>query len=328
MRVNRVLQSLAFSILFFSLVPWVVAQEGLFRGVVTDEEGNRIPKAEIEIVGLDGKRQYKTKTNKKGQFIYLGVWIQANYRVIARKEGYQPDYVEGVRPGRGFDDRERGEVNLVLKKGGDGRLFFELSEEELAANAAARAEEATEATISQAVERGEQFLKKRQYEKALKSFTNALQVDKNRVEIWVRVGDTHLEMQQYGEALQAYQSAIDLKSEDPKLHRNLVKVYQASGDGEKAKEALDKASVLDYFIQAQEFISAGKNRPAVDALKLILELDPTHVEATYQLGLSLVALHLMEEGLTYLKSYLEMAPNGPNAQTAKALIEELGHPPH
>ena len=76
-------------------------------------------------------------------------------------------------------------MNLVLKKGGDGRLFFELSEEELAANAAARAEEATEATISQAVERGEQFLKKRQYEKALKSFTNALQVDKNRVEIWV-----------------------------------------------------------------------------------------------------------------------------------------------
>ena len=63
---------------------------------MTDEEGNRIPKAEIEIVGLDGKRQYKTKTNKKGQFIYLGVWIQANYRVIARKEGYQPDYVESA----------------------------------------------------------------------------------------------------------------------------------------------------------------------------------------------------------------------------------------
>ena len=63
----------------------------------------------------------------------------------------------------------------------------------------------------------------------------------------------------------------------------------------------------------------------MDALKLILELDPTHVE-DLPVGLSLVALHLMEEGLTYLKSYLEMAPNGPNAQTAKALIEELGQP--
>jgi len=328
MRVNRLLRSLAFLSLFFSLAPWCLAQNGLFRGVVTDEEGNRIPKAEIEILGLEGKRQYKTKTNKKGQFVYLGVWIQSQYRVIARKEGYQPDYVEGVRPGRGFDDRERGEVNFVLKKGGDGRLYFELTEEELAANEASRAKEATEATIRQAVERGEQSFKERQYEKALQSFTNALQVDKNKVEIWVRVGDTHLELQQYGEALQAYQSAIDLKSEDPKLHRNLVKAYQASGDSEKAQEALGKASVLDYYSQAQEFISAGKNRPAVDALKLLLEINPTHVEATYQLGLSLVALHLMDEGLTHLKRYLELAPTGPNAQTAKALIEELGQPQH
>ena len=142
------------------------------------------------------------------------------------------------------------------------------------------------------------------------------------------VGDSHVELQQDGEALQDYQSARDLESEDPQLHRHLAKAYRAGGDSEKAQEALDKASVLEYYNQALEHIESGKNRPAVEGLKQRLQIDATPSEAYYELGLALVGLHLMDEGLTHLKRYLELAPNGPNAQTAKALLEELGKPRH
>ena len=66
---------------------WTQAQSvGPIRGVVKDEQGNPIKDVEIRIQAQKGKRSYKTKTNKKGEYYYGSVNLQFTYRVIAERE--------------------------------------------------------------------------------------------------------------------------------------------------------------------------------------------------------------------------------------------------
>ena len=75
------------------------AQLGIVRGKVTDEQGEAIQDVVIKLESPAGQK-YKIKTNKKGEYFHGGVKTGHSYRVIAEKEGYQPEYADNVRPGR------------------------------------------------------------------------------------------------------------------------------------------------------------------------------------------------------------------------------------
>ena len=68
---------------------------GRIGGKVIDAEGNPIKGAQIQIEAMTSKRKYKAKTNDKGQYLHMGVFINARtrYRVIVRKEGFAPDFM-------------------------------------------------------------------------------------------------------------------------------------------------------------------------------------------------------------------------------------------
>ena len=58
-----------------------MAQNRLFQGKVTDDKGQPVVGAKIVIQALDGQRQYNTKTDKKGAWIYMGI-AAGDYRVV------------------------------------------------------------------------------------------------------------------------------------------------------------------------------------------------------------------------------------------------------
>ena len=51
--------------------------------------------------------------------------------------------------------------------------------------------------------------------------------------------------------------------------------------------------------------------------------NPNHAEAHYQLGMALVNEGNMAGAATEFETYLKLAPSGPNAATAKALVDQL-----
>ena len=71
------------------------AQIRTLRGKVTDEAGKPIVGAEVDIQRTDVARSYKTKTEKDGTYIYTGLPF-GTYRIVVRKEGFNPDFVQNL----------------------------------------------------------------------------------------------------------------------------------------------------------------------------------------------------------------------------------------
>ena len=72
--------------------------------------------------------------------------------------------------------------------------------------------------------------------------------------------------------------------------------------------------------------------PAAAAFKKAIDLDPNYAEAYFQYGLSLIGKATIDNGKTVappgtaeaFQKYLDLAPTGPNADTAKAMMASMG----
>lgn len=332
-------------VLFLVCVAWLVVpgdeaygQLGFISGEVVDEDGKPIQDVTIRIESMDVNRKYKVKTDKKGKYLHAGVSIQSMYRVIAEKEGYQTDYVQGVKPGMGRDE-ERGIHNFTLQKGTSQKLAFEMTEEERRALENQREEQQQQAeamaavreTFNQAVD----LYNAGNYEEALKAFLEVSQKELGQPAIWANLGNCYSRLSRNEEALEAYEKAIELEPENPTYYQNKGSIYAAMGDADKAQELYAKAAsmsetldpieaAVSFYNMGVTYINAGKNQEAADALQKAVELNPNHAESHYQLGITLLGLNDMEGAMEHLKTYLELSPSSENAPVAKALIEQLG----
>jgi Flp pilus assembly protein TadD len=258
--------------------------------------------------------------------------------ITAKKEGYQSDGVRGVRPGFGMDD-PRGEQNFSLSPGQSGKAGVELTAEERTALQKQQAEstkkEQSVAELKQFFELGLQQVSLGQFAEAVESFKKAAEKDPEQPAVWANLGSAYGKLKQWDPAVEAYNKAIALKPNDPALYQNLAGVYSDAGDLDKSKEYFEKAAQIaatqdpktaatQYYNIGVTNINAGRSQEAAEALNKALEFDPNHAEAHYQLGLTLLGLNKIEEAVSHLKKYAELAPAGPNAETAKALVDELG----
>lgn len=319
------------------LIPSLEAQIGNIRGKVTDPAGTPLEDVLIRIEGIEVSRKYEVKTDAKGEYFHGGVSRQGTYRVIAEKEGFQRNYVEGLRPGT--DRRgEAGLADFVLTPGAAGRLAFELTDEEIKAieegsgDSEARAEAAAQVRLQ--LDEGLGFYNQGQYEQALTAFNSALELDDQQPALWANLGNTHAKLDQSDQALEAYEKAIAIAPEDPTLYQNLGGIYAAMGNTDKARELYEQAvtlsaygdpkdAAINYYNMGVTFINSGQTEDAVEALQNAIEADPSYAEAYYQLGVCFLGMGQMEDSVNSLKHYLEIASDGPNAGVAQQLVESL-----
>lgn len=313
-------------------------QLGFVSGEVLDQDGKPVADVVIRIEGMDNPRKLRLKSDRRGRYLHAGVPIQGTYRVIAEKDGFATDLVENVRPGFSRDD-ERGVINFKLRPGQSGPLDFEMTDEQRAELARQQEEAKKQAEAIEKVRgvfsQGVNAFNLGQYAEAAAAFEEATKVDATQAVIWGNLANTYTRLQQHDKAIEAYSKAVELEPENSAYMQNLGSAYAAKGDDAKAREMYEKAASLsattspkdaatNYYNMGVTYINAGKNAEAIEALNKALELDPSNAEAHYQLGLSQLGAGQMEECISHLKKYLELAPGGPNAETAKALIEQLG----
>ena len=314
------------------------AQLGFLSGEVVDEDGKPIEDATVRIEAMAGARKYKLKTNSKGMYVHAGVSIQGTYRIIIEKEGYEGDYIEGVKAGFTRDE-ERSVKNFTLKKGKARKMAFDMTDEDLEKlkeqQAAARELAERIDAVRETFNQGVTFYNGGQYAEAVKAFEVVLEVDSEQPAVWANVGNCHTKLGQYDKALEAYDRAIALEPENAAHYQNKGSVYASNGEAEKAREYYEKAAsmstelspadaAVNYYNMGVTYINGGQSQEAAEALKKAVELDPNHAEAHYQLGITLISLNDMEGAMDHLRTYLVLAPTAPNAEVAKALIEQLG----
>ena len=190
-----------------------------------------------------------------------------------------------------------------------------------------------------------------QYTEAVTQFNKAVELDANQGAIWsnmaeayVGLGDAKTDAAEkqaaYDKGFDAYQKAIAINPEDGALHNNYALALVKEKKIDEAQAELQKAATLDPSTAAKYYYNMGailtninQMEAAGAAFKKAIDTDPSYAEAQYQYAIYLsakmpqpgpdgkvVAPPGMKEALD---KYLELAPNGPNADSAKGLLALL-----
>jgi tetratricopeptide (TPR) repeat protein len=298
--------------------PALAQSTGMVKGVVTDDKGQPVEgaKVTIEMNGGTGRR-FEAKTNKKGEYIQIGL-SGGSYKVTAEKDklGSAPVTVS-IRA------NVAAQADMVLGVAG-----------------AAATKEAQEknAQLKKVFDEGVALSSAGKHNEAIESFNAAIAVNPQCYDCYNNVGYSYAQMKDWEKAEAAYKKSTEIKADDSTAYSGLANVYNAQRKFDLAAEAGAKASQLASTLSAtggaggnadaqynQGVIlwNAGKVADAKKSFEAAVAANPSHAEAHYQLGMALVNEGNMAGAATEFETYLKLAPEGPNAATAKSLVAQL-----
>jgi len=320
-RVNgRLLWLAGVSLVALALAQPAAAQStGMIKGVVKDASGQPVDGAKVSIDLAEGMtRHFETKTNKKGEFVQIGL-PSGRYTVTAEKEKLAspaaPAVVSLGRPA---------EVTLVV--GGAGAP---ISKEAAAKNA----------ELKKVFEEGIAASQANDYDKAIASFTQAAEINTSCFDCYYNIGFMHSQKKEWDQAEAAYKKAIELKPDYSEAYNGLANIYNQQRKFDLAAEASKKAMEVGgggaaaggtlggnadaMYNQGVILWNAGKIPDAKKQFEAAVAANPNHAEAHYQLGMALVNEGNLNGAATEFDTYLKLAPNGPNAATAKGILSTI-----
>ena len=163
------------------------------------------------------------------------------------------------------------------------------------------------------------------YDGAIKKFEAAVAAKPNLTAGWIALAKTANRQKQYARAIEAANKVLEIDDTDTDMLAILVQAYTATGDKANAAKAQAKlpknASAL--FNDAAKLINAGNDSAAEKLLKQAVEVDGSFAPAHYQLGMIYVRTGNTAQAKASLQKYLELDPNGADAQTAKEMMGYL-----
>lgn len=359
-------------VLVLSCLPTALAQAtGTVKGLCTDTDGKPIAGAIVEWLNTENGRKYDLKTNGKGEYFSLGI-APGKYKVSLSKDGKELFHVNGVNV-----ELDEVSQDFDLKK----ELANAAQAQGMTAEQAKQQQEVREKTIKEnetikslneklaaakaAADTGD-------FDTAVKTISDATQVDPGRDLLWAKLGDytlsaagkqsdTAAKTKGYDDAVSDYQKAVDLKQKnmdaDPKnktpdatkvlaqYYNNLGKALANDGKTSDAVKAYTQAAQLDpagagmyYFNLGGTLTNANiKNdsdmrKAAVEAFDKAIAADPNRADAYYWKGTNLIGMATLQGDKMVappgtaeaFQKYLELAPTGPHAEEAKAMLQGLG----
>ena len=313
MRTHRIRAVLAVVVALGLSIPAAAQSTGMVKGKVLDAKGQPVEGAKVLIEFAEGvTRKNETKTNKKGEFIQIGLF-PGNYKVTASKEGVGAQTFE-VRVRLGAAQ----EVNFQLSPQSG------LSEEDKKKNAAVQA----------ALTAGEEAFKAGKSDEAIAKFNEALTVVPTCHACYYYIGAAHAQKQQWAEAEAAFKKSLEVKADFPEAYSGLASVYNSQKRFDEAAAASAKAAELSgttsgggnaaaIYNQGVVLWNAQKFGEAKAQFEKAVAIDPSMADAWYQLGMANLNTGDMNGAVAAFEGYLKAAPNGPKAAEAKTIISQL-----
>jgi tetratricopeptide (TPR) repeat protein len=299
--------------------PAIAQSTGMVRGVVKDATGKPVEGAKVSIDADGSNRHFDTKTDKKGEFVQIGLAPGA-YKVTAEKDKVMsaPTPIN-VRIAAGAP------LTLILGGGGAGGG---LSPEAAAKNA----------EIKKTFEEGVAASRAGSHDEAIAKFTRAAELNANCFDCYYNIAYSESQKKDYDKAEAAYKKAIEIKPDYTEAYNGLANVYNATRKFDEAAAASSKAMELGgagaagaagggnadaMFNQGVILWNGGKIPEAKKQFEAAIAANPNHAEAHYQLGMALVNEGNLPGAATEFETYLKLAPTGPNAATAKGILGSL-----
>jgi tetratricopeptide (TPR) repeat protein len=203
--------------------------------------------------------------------------------------------------------------------------------------------------LNDAFNTGKEALMAKNFSAAVDAFQKASVIDANQHVIWGQLAEAEIELgnsqtgadQQasYQKGVEAYGKAIALKADDAAYHNNYALALVKAKKIPEAQEELAKAAQLDppgagkyYYNLGAVLVNIGQNDPAADAFKKAIAADPNYADAHYQFAITQMAKATIDKDgkivppagtIEELQKYLELKPDGVNAQAAKEMLTTL-----
>ena len=354
MKSRYLAMSMALVILF--LAGAAVAQNTQVKGVVKDTEGKPMADVQVNMHNTTTGQNIKLKTDKKGEFFSLGV-SPGPFNIDFVKDG------KSIWKLTNFPitiAKDVNEINVDLKKeAADPNNKPAMSEAEKKEMEANIKENATIKSLNEMLAAARTALDAGNTDEAISIYTKAANTDPTRPLLWALVGSSNItaakkdtdavaKKQKFETASEAYKKAIDLAnaSVDPKVkaglggyYNNYGEALSKSGKTPEAVAAYQAAAVADpanaamyYFNEGATMENIFKIDEAVAAYDKSIAADPTRADSYFRKGIALLSKATTKGDKMIpapgteeaFNKYLELNPDGPNAETAKSMLTTIG----
>jgi tetratricopeptide (TPR) repeat protein len=316
----------------------VFAQTGGLSGKVTLADGSPCVKCMVKIERMEIKGNYPVKTDKKGQFVYVGLPI-GNYKVtFLDPDGRQLFNFSGKHVGMG----DPTDASLDMAKEVASQKKEQMANPEVQKQIQEQKKEEKQFSgLKQLYDQGSALFDQKQYAQAAAAFEQAAAVakDKNLVTVLTREAESYHKAHMEDKAVETYQKAIGAAPGDAGLHNNLGSVYADMGKISEAQQEFQKSAELDpanaaraYYNMGVVMYNKGKMDEAADALKKSINLDPKNATAYFLEAQALMGKATMTPDgkvvaapgtVEALQTYLKLEPNGSYAQAAQAMLQTV-----
>jgi tetratricopeptide (TPR) repeat protein len=281
---------------------------GKIRGLVLDEEsGQPIPDVTVKmfIASLNMQFQPSPVTAKDGtwnaNFLRTGMWTLEFEKVgyASQTISHNVVYEAGVI-------RDVLTVKLRMIKG-------------LVVNN----------TIFAEAKKADQLLQQKKYAEARAILEKIIAEDPQTYVLYKNIGSTYFAEENYEEAIKAYMKVYEKTPERADVVAAIANSYNNLGNKAEAATWYAKLTVGDVqdidtaYNAGVCLYNSGSTAEAADYFKKSVTIDPAFADGYYQLGMASVALNKTEEAVDAFKKLLELAPDSPQAETAKSIMEAL-----
>jgi tetratricopeptide (TPR) repeat protein len=297
-------------------LPASAQSTGMVRGVVKDASGKIVEGAKINIDAEANNRHFDTKSDKKGEFVQIGLPPGA-YKITAEKD-------KQMSPPTNITVRIAAAAPVTLVIGAGGGASPEMA--------------AKNAELKKTFEEGVASSRAGNHDAAIASFTHAAELNAACYDCYYNIAFSETQKKDYDKAEAAYKKAIEIKPDYAEAYSGLATVYNQARKFDQAAAASAKAMELSgsgaagaagggnadaMFNQGVILWNAGKIAEAKKQFEGAIAANPNHAESHYQLGMALVNEGNLAGAATEFETYLKLAPTGPNAATAKGILGTL-----
>ncbi len=283
-------------------------------GTVTNEQGQPVADADIQIEFDKGGLTDKTKTNSKGEFFFIGLGT-GTVRVTATADSYLPAStilrVEQLRDGA------RNFTSLVMKEDKEGKMRLK------------------DAAALEELEQGNQLFNERKFDEALAVYQDFFANNPNVYQILFNIGDVFREKGEFDKANEYYlqaQAKAREKADVVLQAKALASLGEVCLRQEKFKEAGDyftqsialnpKDEILAYNV-AEIFFGRNQADKAIEYYKLATQIKPEWSEPYEKMGYAYLNKGDMKAAIGAFQDFLKHNTDEAKAQIVQGLIDSL-----
>lgn len=311
MHVSRTARAFLGAVLAFLLLPATLfaVQQGRISGKVTDGKGVAIPGATVKITTKAiSNFKVELKTDKDGKYGTILNDATLTYHYRFEKEGFIPYEQDKKVP---IGSSETLDVQLFTQQQAVEKGLVKQVEDPFTTSYNASVEAYQAGDLDAAFAKAQE----------------AIKLGPEKANAYNLGATIALKRKDWDNTIALGEKSLALEPDNTPLVGMLMDAYRAKGDKAKAAEYEKKYIAANpdqpeiLYNQAVELYNKNDFKGAEPILKKVLEGKPDFAKAHYLLGMSYVNLNKIPEMKKHLSEYLKLDPKGPDAATAKEMLD-------